>query len=335
MNLFRSVTIFLCVVLGYSAFGQTNDMDKELSNLADKLALQIKDQGKKKVAVIDFTDLQGSPSGELGKYIAEELTVNLVMVKRDFSVLDRANLRKLLAEHKLTSQGLIDPENAKKIGMFAGVDALILGTIIPKSKNISLNAKIITTDTAEIVGAAKAEFKLDEIVQQLISTVPKTDNSTGLSPAEASPPPARKPFGDLQAKVESLKLLPSDSTYGYARLTLIITNTSDSKTYGVAMEYDPVNHFTYSNSRGDNFQTTEVTGIEPGLIDQYSGAFSGSMTDIPPKSSIIIVSKSYARWNGKSGDYRPYRLQTLIFFGEENLGRYQNVGKFNLVTDIK
>jgi len=70
--------------------------------------------GKKKVTVLDFTDLQGGAS-ELGKYIAEQLTVNLVMGKREFSVLDRANLKSILAEHKLTSTGLVDPENAKKL----------------------------------------------------------------------------------------------------------------------------------------------------------------------------------------------------------------------------
>jgi len=42
------------------------------------------------------------------------------MSKRDFSVLDRANLNSILAEHKLTAKGLVDPENAKKLGMFSG-----------------------------------------------------------------------------------------------------------------------------------------------------------------------------------------------------------------------
>src|ERR1051326_1481174 len=122
-------------------------MDKELQNLADKLGAAIKEHGGKKVTVLDFTDLQGNSEGELGKYIAEQLTIDLVMSKRDFSVLDRANLKKILAEHKLTATGLVDPENAKKLGMFAGVDAMILGTIVSKNQNISLTAKIITTDT--------------------------------------------------------------------------------------------------------------------------------------------------------------------------------------------
>src|SRR6266487_307295 len=119
MNSHRLFTVAVCVLLCARALAQ--EMDKELSDLAKKIATLTKENGKKKITVLDFTDLQGGAS-ELGKYVAEELTVNLVIVKTNFSVLDRANLRKILAEHKLTATGLVDPENAKKLGQFAGVD---------------------------------------------------------------------------------------------------------------------------------------------------------------------------------------------------------------------
>src|SRR5436190_19976172 len=110
MNPHQIITILLCSVLCSTAVGQAQEMDKELQKLADKLAISIKEKGKKKVTVLDFTDLQGVAT-ELGRYVAEELTVNLVMAKQDFSVLDRANLRKIMAEHKLTAAGLVDPED--------------------------------------------------------------------------------------------------------------------------------------------------------------------------------------------------------------------------------
>jgi len=151
MKSLRLLTAVLCIASCSHAFAEVQDIDKELSDLAERLAVPIKDHGKTKVAVIDFANLDGSSAGELGKYIAEQLTVDFVMTKHDFSVLDRANLRNILAEHKLTSKGLVDPDNAKKLGQFAGVDALILGTIIPKGTHtVSLTAKIITTDLASI-----------------------------------------------------------------------------------------------------------------------------------------------------------------------------------------
>ncbi len=334
MKTARIIAVSLCVILSFTKPIPAQEMDKELSDVASKLAPLINENGKKRVAVLDFTDLQGG-SSELGKYVAEQMIVNLVMVKSNFSVLDRANFRKILAEHKLTATGLIDPENAKKLGQFTGVDALILGTIVSKGQKVAVTAKIITTDTAEIVGAAKTEFKSDESIQQLLAQAAKSEETkeTGgeqpATPATTKP----KPFGDLQAKVESLKLLPGDNIYGSARLTFIITNTSATTTYGVAVNPDFYNKFNLSNSRGDEFKATEVSGIDTAF--ESGSGFAGSLTDIPPKTAITIVSKSQVRWVGKPGEYRPYRLQAIVYFSEESEGRYPNQRKYNLVLDIK
>jgi hypothetical protein len=40
-------------------------------------------------------------------------------------------------------------------------------------------------------------------------------------------------------------------------------------------------------------------------------------------------------WNGKPGDYRPYRLQTEVVYGKEIEGRYTNLKTHNLVLDVK
>lgn len=330
MNPKRLTTIVLCFILCGNVLVRAQDMDTELSKLTEDLAAKIKDNGNKKVTVLDFTDLQGG-SSELGKYIAEQLTVDFVMTKRDFAVLDRANLKRILAEHKLTATGLVDPENAKQLGKFAGVDALIIGNIIPVGTNINLTVKIITTETAEVVGGAKAKFKSDDVVQQFLSKPAETEAVPDTSQPSAPPPP--KPFGDLQAKVESIQLLPGDNVYGFARLTLIITNTSASQTYGVAVNPDFRNKFNLVNSRGDQFEVTEVSGIDT-AFDGFGG-FRGSVTDISPRSSITIVAKSQVRWTGRPGEYRPYHLQTEVVFGAESMGRHPDLRKYNLVLDIK
>lgn len=326
----RLIVLFACLLLCLQAFGEPDDVDKELTTLAEKLAAQVKESGKKKVTVLDFSDLQGNSEGELGRYIAEQLTVNLVMGKREFSILDRANLRSILAEHKLTAQGLVDPENAKKLGQFAGVDALILGSIIPKSNTVSLTAKIITTDTAEIVGAARAEFKNDEAVQQLIAkpTTTETASDSGVAPDEI-----KKPFGDLQATVQSIRMLAGDAIYGSATLTLVISNTSATTTFGVDIPNNIYNDFNLSNDRGDEFKATEVTGISR-AFKGYAG-YQGEFTEIPPRSAIKLVSKSQVRWTGKPGEYRPYHFQTTFMFGAESKGRLADIDEYNFVVDVK
>jgi hypothetical protein len=278
----------MCFILCGYAPAQAQDMDKELSKLADKLAVLIKDNGKKKVTVLDFTDLQGGGS-ELGKYIAEELTVNLVMGKRDFSVLDRANLRKILAEHKLTATGLVDPENAKKLGQFAGVDALIMGTIIPKGTNaIGLTAKIITTDTAEIVGATRAEFKSDDTVQKLV-----------FQPAAVGAPSEKaqvvKSYGDLGVELHSLGIANAQDYV----LDVVLKNQNAKRSIWVALSPRPdrTSRTLLVDSERFEFQTRDnyVSGIQCDEL-QYDMFFRA--TEIKPGDSVPVSIKFYS-WSNR------------------------------------
>ena len=294
MNTLRTITVILCLLLGGHALAQAQDMDTELAKMSEKLATQIKDQGKKKVAVLDFTDLQGG-SSELGKYIAEQLTVNLVMGKRDFSVLDRANLKSILAEHKLTATGLVDPENAKKFGMFAGVDALILGTIIPKGQNTSINAKIITTDTAEIVGAGRAEFVTDSTVQQLAAkpaaeSNPVKESNAGGNAGNLNDDAAKvvKKFGDLRVELQSLHIING----GRFQLTMTLTNQNQKKSIWVALNsgdgINPKGKITDSGGFQFVADRTGLSGIPYASYGPYGnqqGGFSPAI-EIQPGDSI-------------------------------------------------
>jgi TolB-like protein len=288
MNLQRIIITLLSFVVCGHAFAQ--DIDTELSKLADKLATQIKDQGKKKIAVIDFTDLQGGTS-ELGKYIAEQLTVDLVMDRKDFSVLDRANLKSILAEHKLTATGLIDPDTAKKLGMFAGVDALILGNVTPKGQNISVTAKIITTDTAEIVGAGRAQFAADANVQQLI-----TQQATGSSESNVGNDTAKvtKKLGNLSVGLQSLEVVNGGRQY---LLTMTLANISVKKSIWVAMSGGMVGtaHQTVTDPNGYEFVNadSDVTGVASTLFQIPSNAFTQA-TEIKPGDSTEVTIKLFS-----------------------------------------
>ncbi|MFA6287467.1 MAG: FlgO family outer membrane protein [Opitutaceae bacterium] len=159
---------------GYAAAGY----EQEITTVSHSVSVAVTKAEKKKISVLDFTDLQGRPS-ELGRFLAEELSVTLVMEAKGFSVLDRANLKSILAEHKLTSEGLVNPENAKKLGQFAGVDAIVLGNITSLKDELVISIKIIATDTAEIVGAARAKILKTAEIQQLLETGITENNGAG------------------------------------------------------------------------------------------------------------------------------------------------------------
>ena len=294
-------------------------MDTELSKLADNLAGQIKDQGKKKVTVLDFTDLQGG-SSELGKYVAEQLTVDLVISRKDFSVLDRANLQSILAEHKLAATGLIDPDTAKKFGQFSGVDAIILGTVTPKDQNITLTAKLITTDTAEIIGAGKATFRADSSVQQLQST-PATETNVS-SKTNAGPdlsddkPQVVKKYGDLNVGLQTLHIVNG----GQFQLTMTLANQNSKKSIWVALNSSggiiPNGSLTDANGFQFGIDRAGLSGIQSASYGPYrynNDGFSPAV-EIQPNDSVSATVK-FTPYDGGASDAGDLQSANRISFG--------------------
>jgi hypothetical protein len=65
--------------------------DREIKALASTLAESLASASKKTTAVVDFTDLQGNVT-ELGRFLAEELSVALASTDSGIEVIDRTHL---------------------------------------------------------------------------------------------------------------------------------------------------------------------------------------------------------------------------------------------------
>lgn len=343
------VVVVTCVFLCGSAFAQSQSVDKEISTLAEKLAAQVKESGRKKITVLDFADLQGRTT-ELGRFLAEQLSVSLVERRSGFSIMDRANLKTILAEHKLTVEGLIDPENAKKLGLFSGVDAIVLGSVTTLADEVAITTKIIATDTAEIVGAAKARIPKAKEIAHLLESAISNGHSLDKAVLTDKTAVADKPqlnldkllqiernslqVDDLFIKVESFRYTQS-SQYGDLTATLVMVNTNLASGIGAAVEQkSPVSIAT--SSRGFEFNCcfggNDFSGI--GLASGRGNDVRGDLTEIPPGKSIKVVVKYLAPLTGKGGNFAPYRLQFGIYTGKESQGHFANVKWHNCLIDV-
>ena len=245
----RKIAITAITALSLCSMFGAETLDSQMSALAQTLAVQIKDSGKKKVAVLDFTDLEGKKVTEFGRYIAEQLTVNLDSSKKDFTIVDRANFNKILDELKLTASGLVDPTNAKTLGKFSGVDALILGTMADLPSSVKVFAKIIDTDTADRVGGGESRVTKDDEVNYLLGrgiesgVDASTESGSGATNGGSGAATAReKPkgqdskaisqtFGDLNIVFESLRNLDKQTIL----VNLIFQNKGDKNAIGVGV----------------------------------------------------------------------------------------------------
>lgn len=164
----RLLTITLFFAFSVATKAQS-DYEKQLSYFSNDLAAKIKKSHKLKIAVSDFLD-NNQIQTELGKSIAEELSVGLINANSDsFQVMERSNLTAILTEHKLASTGLIDPETAKKLGKLKAVDAVIVGTITPLINSFRITIKVLDTETGLAFAATNASIASTPEIKELFS----------------------------------------------------------------------------------------------------------------------------------------------------------------------
>lgn len=150
----------------YKAKLSANDLEAKLSSLTEQIVNSIEESRKTKIAVIEFSDLDGKIN-DFGKFLAEELITRLFLTKK-FDVIERSLLNKVIEEHRLKFTGLIDPETAKELGKILGVDAIATGTITDLVNNVKINSRLISTETGTVFAVAAVEIFKDAPVQKLM-----------------------------------------------------------------------------------------------------------------------------------------------------------------------
>jgi curli biogenesis system outer membrane secretion channel CsgG len=150
-------------------------------------------QQKKRVAVFDFdyATVQSDVSAlfgtnvDVGKGIADLIVQNLVQ-DGTYSVIERKAIEKIMAEQNFSNSDRADPNSAAKLGKILGVDAIIIGSITQFGRDdkatsvggrgfsiggfgiggvshkeskavVNLSARMVSTDTAEILGVASGK----------------------------------------------------------------------------------------------------------------------------------------------------------------------------------
>ena len=87
--------------------------------------------------------------------LLDKLITGFVNSKR-FKVIERAQLDKILAEHKLGMSGILDASTAAEIGKGIGVDAVVVGSVTRSGNSVSVDARLIDTESAAIIAAKDA-----------------------------------------------------------------------------------------------------------------------------------------------------------------------------------
>ena len=145
------LTVFLFVVNVYARVNPYSQMAQELSESAKLLK-------KSKVAIIPFSYLDKRKSTG-GMIVAERLTTRIVRIG-ELQVVERHLLEKVLQELHFEMTDIVDATATKQVGKVLGVDAIISGSLMDiKSGWVEVNARVIKTETAEIITSSFVEVK--------------------------------------------------------------------------------------------------------------------------------------------------------------------------------
>jgi TolB-like protein len=116
------------------------------------------------LAVLPFQSI--GMSNELGEVnVVEQMMTTFYNLNR-FKLFERTQLEKILEEQKLGMTGVLDASTAAEIGKGIGVDAIVLGAVTRAGRNIQISARLIDTETAEII-TAQDELSASITIQEL------------------------------------------------------------------------------------------------------------------------------------------------------------------------
>jgi TolB-like protein len=191
----QQLLIALLVICWHSNTTKAQSLDQRAGELSQQIARNMETVQKQRIAVLEFTDLQGQVTN-FGRYLSEELITRLYDSTK-FKVVERQLLNKVISEQKLSLTGVVDPDSARKLGSVLGVDAIVSGTVADRGDTLKINARLIDSQTGEVFSAAATEIVKDKEVRALL----------GAAMAETD---GRSPSGNTESR---RKLTSDDFTF--------------------------------------------------------------------------------------------------------------------------
>jgi len=273
---------------------------QEVRPVSREIAARVSESGLKSVAVVDFTDLEGNVTN-LGRFLSDEMSVELVEGPKKFDVIDRAHLKEVLDEHRLAASGLVDPETVHKLGKIIGADALVTGTITPFNDTVRLSIKVLDTETAKVVAASSMDVPKTPTIAGLMAehTVdPNTKGAVGssgsrpdLKSSEPSPVVSMKANGFTFAAQECKRLDSLLSCSGF------VTNRTENhrlvninaQTEGISSVVDNSHNQYILQGPSRNRITFGVSGTQQDLEKDIPIKFSISIVDFSTTAKSVNI----------------------------------------------
>jgi len=264
-----SILVLITFFLLSPSIGMT--YEKEVQSLSLTIAEKVATADKKRIAVVDFTDLKGNVT-ELGRFLAEEFSVSLAGLGKGFEVVDRTHLKSIIAEHKLSTTGIIDPQTARKLGKIAGVEALVTGTITPFGDSVRLAIKVLDTNTARVITGITGNIAKTKAIEELLASGITTPI-----------PPGQPPVGkEVEAEGFIFRPVGCERNGSKITCTISLTNNGD-ETRRICIHHGDSSYFV------DNLGNKYPVKVSIGGQGIGYGCASGTFLPQVPTNIVLFA----------------------------------------------
>ena len=126
--------------------------------------------GAKYLAVLDLEP--ESISASEAKILTQRLTSQIIALS-DYTVVERANIDKILKEQKFQHSGCTDRECAVEIGQLLNADVTVVGTVSKLGETYTIDSRIIDVRNGEALGSASYTHtgNIDQLVKYGIESI--------------------------------------------------------------------------------------------------------------------------------------------------------------------
>ena len=310
----KSKKIALSLLLINSlAFGASN-LETGVAEVGEKISKSMLTEGKKKIAVIEFSDLNDNVNN-LGRFLAEELINELMNHRKEkgYEIVERRQLNKVLKQLKLSSSGLLDPKSMKEVGKILNVDAIVTGSLTDLGNDIKVNARIISVESAKIISTASTKIpKVGSVATLMSQNSLKVSSSSIRSSSTVTKQTVKKPNGKYFFENEDILIeYKKIQKRGYD--VILYVTFFNKKNKPLQVEYYPKNSYLTDNnglkwdmrSKQTLFTDNKITIDENRkIISQLNfGRMGGS--DV---SGTLFNLKAYYTVNGKDIEVKFYDI---------------------------
>jgi TolB-like protein len=147
-----------------STYSNTQRTANRLGGITDQILGTFRgNSNKTTLAIFDFVNVNGKQS-ILGRYLAEQ-TSNYLFQNSELNIVERAQIEKIIQEQDFNMSGYVSDDTAVSIGKLLGASAVTVGTLTKIGNKISINIKIVETESASVLSSGSTEIDGAEYIE--------------------------------------------------------------------------------------------------------------------------------------------------------------------------